>query len=116
MPTSLNLLVLRSENPKALAEVWAHFGFSFSPESHGAGPIHYVAKMEDFVLEIYPRDSSQATTIGTRIGLRIENVEALLAGLPEGLTLLKQYQTTNEKRAVVSDFEGHKIELTSGNG
>ncbi|SDX78090.1 VOC family protein [Roseicitreum antarcticum] len=47
-------LILHSEHPESCAAFYSFIGFSFMPEQHGDGPLHFAAQDGNFLLEIYP--------------------------------------------------------------
>ena len=97
MPTTINLVVIRSSDIDKSAELYALLGLEFTKQSHGSGPQHYAAKMAGMVFEIYPVQKEREVSIGARIGFRVEDVDAVAERLQqagaqagvvgEGLTL-----------------------------
>ena len=112
---TLNLIVLRVADLARSAEFFAAFGIHFKSEQHGNGPEHLAANLNGITFELYP---SKAATVsaGTRIGLRVRSVAATLQAIADrGIG-----QATSARpgewglRAVVTDPDGHKVELTEG--
>jgi lactoylglutathione lyase len=109
----LNLLVLRAHDADALAGFYTALGMRFVRHSHGKGPEHYVCEDGGGVFEIYPANGSGATQ-ALRVGFSVENVraavdKALAAG---GEVVSPPTESQWGLRAVVSDLEGHRVELT----
>jgi predicted enzyme related to lactoylglutathione lyase len=106
----LNLIVLRSDIPKALSEWYAHFGLTFEYHRHGKGPLHYSAEMNGLTLEIYPLKRSQtAPDLNLRLGFEVENLDALFAQIADVISPPKKSEWGY--RAVVADPEGRRVEL-----
>jgi lactoylglutathione lyase len=110
---SLNLLVLRAEDPERLCEFYAALGLSFVREQHGKGPVHHASEIGGSVFEIYPRGKHEPPTIGARIGFNVPSLDAALYALNGQNTsvLSGPVATPRGRRAVVCDPEGHKVEL-----
>lgn len=105
-----NLIVLRAQDPKALAEFYERLGLVFEEDKHGKGPVHYAARLPGLVFEIYPRASEAESTRAVRLGLTVPSLERALADLP-GSVVSPPKQTEWGLRAVIKDPEGHKVEL-----
>lgn len=56
----IKLIVIRSKEPKVLAEFYSLLGFAFDYHQHGNGPFHYAATIGTVVFEIYPLTKSQS--------------------------------------------------------
>lgn len=109
----LNLLVIRVADLAKSRAFYESLGLSFLEERHGNGPIHLSAQLNGSVLELYPIASS-LTTAGTRFGLLVPGVDrvvdrAITAG---GLLISAATDSPWGRRAVVTDPDGHKVELT----
>ena len=110
---SFNLLVLKAINPKNLAKSWSTFGLEFVEESHDEGPVHYACNVGSIVLEIYPRETQEASTQGVRFGIIVDDLRDIVSNLPNDMTLLEPVRSFDfGRRAVILDSEGHKIELS----
>lgn len=110
--SAINLVVLRSQNPRSLTEFYKSLGLDFVLEKHGSGPEHHSSSIGDSVLEIYPCTDSALSTKGTRIGFTVSSLNDVLSGLGGNHELIsKPRETPWGKRCVLQDPEGHKIEL-----
>lgn len=110
---SLNLVVLRSPDlPRAVA-FYSALGLKFTKHRHGTGPDHYSAELAGSVFELYPQTADAPSTLGTRIGFRVSSIEDVLAALSEYPTAVIAPPRDSEwgMRAVLSDPDGHRIEL-----
>jgi len=106
----LNLLVIRSAVPAALAAWYTRFGLAFEYHRHGKGPMHYSAEVDGVTLEIYPLKRSQTEADTTlRLGFTVEDLDGAIVGLPD----IVQTPQRSEwgYRAVVADPEGRRVEL-----
>ncbi len=113
MNPKINLVVIRAEDIDKLASFYELFGIEFEKHSHGKGPEHYAAELGDLVFEIYPKSNEQQTTIDTRIGFAVADIEGLVKTLVDYGAILKSEPKESPwgKRAVIQDLEGHKVEL-----
>lgn len=105
----LNLVVLRSSNPAALADFYSNLGLSFQQEQHGNGPVHFAAELEGCVLEIYPLRAGGPSTAGLRLGLTVPHRAGLVETL--GDAVRSQRATEHGLQAVVVDPDGHVVEI-----
>ena len=110
---SLNLVVLRAENPERLCQFYGALGLQFVLEQHGTGPVHHASDLGSSVLEIYPRRAHEPASTGTRIGFRVPSLDSALNALSSESAGIVQgpVATSWGRRAVVCDPEGHKVEL-----
>lgn len=110
---SLNLLVLRSRYLPRAIEFYQALGLQFTPEQHGSGPVHYSADLGGLILEIYPLATDATPTTNTRLGFTVSALDEILATLDGmGVKTIAQPQPTPwGRRAIVQDWDGHKIEL-----
>jgi hypothetical protein len=111
----LNLVVLRSHNIERAVLFYREIGMTFTKHAHGNGPEHYSRDAGGVIFEIYPEASQPATTIGARIGFRVESVDAVIARLAAAGAQIVSSPRDSEwgRRAVVKDFDGHSVELLS---
>jgi catechol 2,3-dioxygenase-like lactoylglutathione lyase family enzyme len=116
MDILLNLVVLRSADPARAVGFYNRLGLRFSKHRHGAGPEHLSAELGGAVFEIYPLASDGSSTLGTRIGFRVSSVDKALAALAEypGAIISPAKDSEWGRRAVVTDPDGHKVELLEG--
>jgi predicted enzyme related to lactoylglutathione lyase len=92
---------------------YTRLGLRFSQHSHGSGPEHFSAELSGAVFEIYQATQDGAYTLGTRIGFRVPSVDAALAAIadyPEAVLSPAKHSEWG-RRAVVTDPDGHRIEL-----
>lgn len=110
---TLNLIVLRSPNLARAAAFYSRLGLQFSKHRHGNGPEHYAAELAVGVFELYPLSPDGASTLGTRIGFRVPSVDVALAALSDypGAVVTPARDSEWGRRAVVSDPDGHRVEL-----
>lgn len=92
---------------------YSALGFRFVQERHGSGPVHSTSGTGGLVFEIYPREPQEPATIATRIGFVVESLDAALAAVrsAEGAVLCEPRARPPGRHAVVSDPEGHRVEL-----
>lgn len=110
---SLNLVVLRSPDIARAAAFYTQLGLTFSKHRHGSGPEHFSAELTGGVFELYPLLPDSAPTLATRTGFSVPSVDAVLAALSgyPGTVLTSAKDSEWGRRAVISDPDGHKIEL-----
>jgi lactoylglutathione lyase len=112
---SLNLLVLKTTEPDRLVRFYERLGISFVREKHGGGSEHHSGDVGGLTLEIYPANSSDETTAGTRLGFRVSSLSHTLAAMGTDLDVLSPPENTAWGwRAVLADPAGHKVELAEG--
>jgi lactoylglutathione lyase len=109
----LNLVVIRARDMDRLASFYAALGFQFTRHRHGKGPEHLSCAMGETVFEIYPSNGANESTAATRLGFSVPSLTNALAQLRglDATVLAEPSDTEFGRRAVVKDFEGHKIEL-----
>jgi predicted enzyme related to lactoylglutathione lyase len=109
----LTLVVIRARDPEKLATFYMALGMSFLKHRHGKGPEHYSAIDGGTVFEIYPAKDESDSTTSTRLGFSVMSLADTLAELRRlGATVLAEPAASEfGLRAVVKDFEGHKVEL-----
>ena len=109
----LNLLVLKVRDVEACGAFYASLGLQLVRERHGRGPEHFSAKAGGRVLlELYPT-SANSTAEHVRLGFVVDALDpAVSAAVQAGGTLITQPRRGDvERRAVISDPEGHRVEL-----
>ena len=111
---TVNLIVLRAQDPVELAKTYRALGCDFVTERHGDGPEHLSADLGGLILEIYPRTSGHGTTV-LRIGFIVSDLEAAVADAVDcGAKVIRPAEATPwGYRAVLEDSEGHRIEVTA---
>lgn len=114
MPTTNNLLVVRSPDIHRAVTFYKAIGMTFDLHSHGNGPQHYACEVDNFVFEIYPEKNGKHTT-ATRFGFRVDSVDIALQQLASLQVDIVSAASDSEwgRRAVVRDLDGHTVELTS---
>jgi catechol 2,3-dioxygenase-like lactoylglutathione lyase family enzyme len=106
----LNLLVLKTPHLDALRTFYQTLGIQFIGEQHGTGPIHYVGRVGEVVLELYPAEAADQTRLGFMVG----DLEAVLEAVRAvGAQILSPAKATAwGVRAVVRDPDGRSVEMT----
>ena len=114
-PILLNLLVLRSPSIDRAVNFYNVLGLQFCKHSHGTGPKHYACELPGMVFEIYPSSAKQPTTTSTRLGFSVRAIDSLISKLHDKGAKIISKPSNSEwgRRAVVEDFDGHTVELTS---
>lgn len=114
-PPLLNLTVIRSSDLDRAEAFYQILGLSFERHRHGKGPEHLASQpyKDGPVFEIYPASDKAGSTIGTRIGFSMDSVDSYLDRLVEagGTLSRKAHDSDWGRRAVVTDPDGHKVEL-----
>ena len=110
----LNLVVLRSKQVEQSVRFYRSLGLSFSKHRHGTGVEHYSSEIADLIFEIYPLAEHKSPTTETRLGFVVEDVDVAVSKLLSAGGRVISAPCTSEwgRRAVVSDPDGHRIELT----
>jgi len=110
----INLLVIRTSNPKKLSAFYEQLGMVFQYHRHGNGPMHYSAKFDGLVFEIYPLLKNQENADNSlRLGFDVDNLDDLILKLRETQVEIIQNPTQTDWGyiAVIKDLDGRKIEL-----
>lgn len=109
----LSLVVIRSQDMERLASFYAVLGLRFTKHRHGKGPEHLSSTIGETVFEIYPASDENESTTATRLGFSVLSLTEALGHLRElqATVLVEPSDTPYGRRAVVKDFEGHKVEL-----
>lgn len=109
----LNLVVIRCANIDFSAAFYAALGLSFTKELHGSGPEHYASQHDGLVFEIYPAKQGSSSA-GVRIGFEVRSVDETVAAATQlGAAIVTPPSDSPwGRRAVVSDPDGHRIELS----
>ncbi|WP_081444822.1 VOC family protein [Blastopirellula marina] len=110
-----NLIVLRSRNLDQAQAFYSALGLSFARHAHGNGPVHLASESGGQVFEIYPLANEAASTSSTRVGFCVPSVDKTYASLMSagGTSVIPPKDSEWGRRAVVSDPDGHRIELTA---
>lgn len=109
----LKLIVIRARDIDRLGKFYQTLGLQFTKHRHGSGPEHLSANVGETVFEIYPAASPNDSTTSTRLGFSVFSLSDTINKLEQmQVTIVsKPAQTPFGLRAVVQDFEGHKVEL-----
>ena len=109
----LHLLVLRAQDPCALADFYGLLGLSFEREKHGTGPEHMACDTGAGVLEIYPCTSDRGSTRSVRFGFRVDDLEQCCRAIAasQGKVVHAPRMTAWGRQATIQDPEGHIIDL-----
>jgi catechol 2,3-dioxygenase-like lactoylglutathione lyase family enzyme len=109
----LSLVVIRAQDIDRLASFYAALGFKFTKHRHGKGPEHLSSTIGETVFEIYPCNGGNESTVSTRLGFSVPSLANALGQLRglDATVLVEPSDTEFGRRAVVKDFEGHKVEL-----
>jgi len=111
---ALNLVVIRSPDLERAARFYSVLGLFFTKHRHGSGPEHLTCELGPVVFEIYPRKDDTDSTASTRIGFQVPSVDAAVEELRKiGVAVVSPPKDSPwGRRAVVDDFDGHRVELT----
>ena len=114
----LSLVVIRSLDLERAATFYQVLGLSFQKHRHGSGPEHLACELGSVAFEIYPRTDDSDSTSSTRIGFRVPSVEAAIEQLRQiGAAVVSPPKDSPwGRRAVVDDFDGHRVKLTEAAG
>jgi lactoylglutathione lyase len=109
----LSLVVIRAQDLDRLARFYAALGFQFTKHRHGAGPEHLSSTIGETVFEIYPSSGANESTVSTRLGFSVPSLTNALGQLRglDATVLVEPSDNEFGRRAVVKDFEGHKVAL-----
>lgn len=110
----INLIVIRTGQPKALSVFYELLGLKFEYHQHGNGPWHYSAELDGTVFEIYPLLKQQkASDNSLRLGFVVENLEERISNLKENDIEIIRAPKDSEWGyfAIIKDLDGRKIEL-----
>ena len=110
----LNMLVLKTRDPKRLSGFYELLGLEFNHHRHGSGPYHYANEQDGFVFEIYPLPNEKdPVDISSRLGFEIEDLRSTIDSLKNNNNeiIREPKQTEWGLIAVVKDPDGRKVEL-----
>ena len=113
--TTASLLVIRAADIHAALAFYQALGLSFTPEQHGAGPLHHACDLDGLVFEIYPLKAGVSNAQdSTMLGFRVASLEQTLAALKElGVEPKAPVKTADWGRFVnVVDGDGRTVQLT----
>lgn len=109
-----NLVVIRSRDLDLASRFYGALGLNFVRHSHGSGPEHLASESQGQVFEIYPQADDAQSTIGVRIGFSVASVDETFNAvlIASGTSVSSPRDSPWGRRAVVSDPDGHRVELT----
>ena len=109
----LNLVVIRSVNLERSVKFYQMLGLDFDKHQHGNGLEHFASKTGEATFEIYPQTAQTESTIGTRLGFQVLDIDLLVISLQkENVRVIAQPSASEwGRRAVVVDPDGHRVEL-----
>lgn len=110
---AFRLIVIRSAQPKKLADFYSLLGCTFEYHRHGNSPMHYSSEIGNIVFEIYPLSQNQAEADkNLRLGFAVDNFEDILKVLSSHqIPFSEPVETDYGYLTVVTDPDGRKIEL-----
>jgi len=108
MPT-LTLVVVRCRDLEHSRRFYEALGFAFTPEQHGAGPLHYSTQLGTSVLELYP---ASAAASAVRLGFGVTDVTAAVDAVRSIGGRVDREPTADAKTALVRDPDNNPVELT----
>lgn len=109
---SLRLIVLRSPKLDLLKAFYETLGVAFKEEKHGKGPKHYSALLKEVVLELYPAELGESSSM--RLGLAVAHLDKIVQSLRASGFTITQIPRKSEwgYQAVALDPDGRSVELT----
>ncbi|RYU97006.1 VOC family protein [Emticicia agri] len=109
----VKLIVIRTQDPKRLADFYSLLGLSFGYHKHGKSPYHYSADIDGLIFEIYPLANNQTETDKyVRLGFELDTFDETIEVLRnQGFLLAEPNETDFGLIAIASDSDGRKIEL-----
>lgn len=113
----LTLVVLRCADIDRAMAFYSKLGLEFTKHRHGAGPEHYSAELAGAVFELNPQSGDGASSLGTRIGFSVTSVDQAIQALADYPAAVISAPKDSEwgRRTIVSDPDGHRIELMQKN-
>jgi len=111
---NINLIVIRTDKPKALTEFYTQLGIQFDYHQHGKGTWHYSAEIDGIIFEIYPLTKNQdVPDKSIRLGFTIENLDNLMIRLKKkNVEIVREVKVSEWGYfAIIKDLDGRKIEL-----
>lgn len=106
----LNLLMIRAADVERAVAFYRGLGLAFERERHGTGPIHYSARCDGTVFEIYPVRPGEVASASVRLGFCVPDVREATAALLGAGGVLRNGASAG--RSVVIDPDGNAVELT----
>jgi lactoylglutathione lyase len=105
--------VIRCADLKGSSLFYHLLGLSFVKHRHGQGPEHLSAELGGVVFELYPQTAEGSTTRGVRLGFEVLSLENLITALDAwpGSVISPPQDSLWGRRAVITDPDGHRVEL-----
>jgi lactoylglutathione lyase len=115
LKTRLNLVTIRSPDIDRAVRFYEALGLRFSKHAHGTGPEHYCSEDAGVAFEIYPLGAGKTPTTDTRLGFAVSSVDEATAKLSMfgAQVISAPTESAWGRRAVLADFDGHRVELIS---
>jgi hypothetical protein len=115
LDVKINLITIRSSDIERAIRFYETLGLHFRKHAHGGGPEHYCSEDAGLVFEIYPLTRGTQPTVDTRLGFSVNSLDdAVLRLTAAGARVLAPPADSPwGRRAVLADFDGHRIELTA---
>ena len=109
----LNLVVIRAADLETSVKFYRMLGLNFVKHRHGNGVEHFSCELGEIVFEIYPQQNNLESTKLTRLGFKVANLKSLFEKLQQEKikVIVEPKKSEWGLRAVVSDPDGHRIEL-----
>jgi len=110
----LKVLVIRSGDPKRLADFYSTFKLVFDYQQHGNSPFHYSTHIGQVLLEIYPLlENQDEADKNLRIGFSIDDFVEIVEKLKSSNVVFAVHPQETEFgfMAVVCDPDGRTVEL-----
>jgi predicted enzyme related to lactoylglutathione lyase len=109
----IRLIVIRTNDPKQLADFYSLLGLTFDYHKHANSPMHYSTTIGSLVLEIYPLAKNQTEVDkNLRLGFAIDNFEETLNLLKSNDIIFSAPTATDFGfLTIISDPDGRKVEI-----
>lgn len=109
----LVLTVIKVSELERSAKFYSALGLKLSKHSHGGGPVHYTYEESGHTFEIYPARDRETTATSVRIGFSVPSVDDLMDIVVRAGGTIRVLPKDSEwgRRAVVTDPDGHALEL-----
>jgi len=107
----LNLVVIRVADLERAKRFYELLGLQFIRHRHDKGPEHLSAELAGIVFELYLQTDKSGSTQGIRLGFNVTNLDQVMGFLSLERIVAHPHDSPWGRRAVVTDPDGHKIEL-----
>jgi len=110
----LGLVAIRVADLEVSRSFYARLGLEFEAHQHGSGPVHYVASGAGYILELYGgRVMHPGEGWLFRIGLKVVNLEAIVARVDPACVLVPPKSSPWGRRMVLADPDGNRVEIVA---